>query len=95
MSDLGFDQKSRTTLLIDNQSAISIAKNPTHHGRSKHIRVKFHSIRFVLKDEKIEHKHCGTNEQLADIFINSLSKEKFICLRDDLGICKTKPKELC
>lgn len=33
-----------TRLWVDNQSAIAVAKNPTHHGRTKHIDVRFHFI---------------------------------------------------
>ena len=32
-------------LNIDNKSAISLAKNPVHHDRSKHIDMRFHFIR--------------------------------------------------
>ena len=33
------------TIFEDNQSAISIAKNPQFHGRVKHINIKYHFIR--------------------------------------------------
>jgi len=33
------------TLFIDNKSAISLARNPILHGRSKHIEAKFHFFR--------------------------------------------------
>ena len=32
-------------LMVDNQSAIVLAKNPVLHDRSKHIDVKFHFLR--------------------------------------------------
>ena len=32
-------------LLTDSQSAKSLAENPVYHGRSKHIRAKWHFIR--------------------------------------------------
>ncbi|XP_017980993.1 PREDICTED: uncharacterized mitochondrial protein AtMg00240-like [Theobroma cacao] len=35
--DVGFIQKKGTVLHVDNQFAVSIAKNPIHHGRTKHI----------------------------------------------------------
>ena len=31
-------------LFIDNKSAIALSKNPSQHGRSKHIDTKFHFI---------------------------------------------------
>ena len=32
-------------LMVDNQPAIALAKNPVLHDRSKHIDVKFHFLR--------------------------------------------------
>ena len=32
-------------LMVDNQPAIALAKNPVLHDRSKHINVKFHFLR--------------------------------------------------
>ncbi|KZT18485.1 hypothetical protein NEOLEDRAFT_1021152, partial [Neolentinus lepideus HHB14362 ss-1] len=33
----GYDMSSPSTLYIDNLSALSVAKNPEHHGRMKHL----------------------------------------------------------
>ena len=37
-------------LMVDNQSAIALAKNPVHHDRSKHIDTKYHFIRDCFDD---------------------------------------------
>jgi hypothetical protein len=42
------------TLNIDNKPAISLAKNPISHGRSKHIDTKFHFIREQVINGMIE-----------------------------------------
>ena len=44
-SDLGNQQSQPILIFEDNQSAISMAKNPQFHGRSKHINIKYHFIR--------------------------------------------------
>ena len=36
---------SPIALMVDNQSAIALAKNPVLHDRSKHIDVKFHFLK--------------------------------------------------
>jgi len=41
-------QQQRYILFCDSQSAIHLGKNPTFHGRSKHIDVPYHWIRDVL-----------------------------------------------
>ncbi|EOY16575.1 Uncharacterized protein TCM_035373 [Theobroma cacao] len=94
LGDLGFVQIEGTTLLIDNKSAISIAKNPVQYGHTKHIRVKFHSIREAGKNGEIKVEHCSTENQLADIPTQGLSKEKFIYLRARLGVYKLGTKEV-
>ena len=44
-------EEGGTLLLLDNQSAIKLAKNPVFHKRSKHIAIKYHFIR-----DKVENK---------------------------------------
>ena len=40
--------------MIDNVSAIRLAKNPVSHGRSKHIEVRFHFLREQVNKGKLE-----------------------------------------
>ena len=47
-------EEGGTLLLLDNQSAIKLAKNPVFHKRSKHIAIKYH---FVM--EKVENKESN------------------------------------
>ena len=49
-------------LLEDNQSAISMTKNPQFHGRSKHISIKYHFIRDQVDKGIVELKYCPTKE---------------------------------
>ena len=37
MHELGISLPGPSTLFLDNQSAISMAKNPEHHGRMKQL----------------------------------------------------------
>ena len=37
LSEIGFDYVDPMILHMDSQSAMALAKNPTHHKRSKHI----------------------------------------------------------
>jgi hypothetical protein len=42
LSEMDLDYGQPVPLLIDNQSAIRLAKNPMYHKRSKHIEIKWH-----------------------------------------------------
>ncbi|XP_017980980.1 PREDICTED: uncharacterized mitochondrial protein AtMg00810-like [Theobroma cacao] len=94
LKDIGFKQREETTLWIDNQSAIDIANNPVHHGRTKHIRVKYHAIRDAIKEKEIAVYHYNSSKQLADILTKSLSKERFVYLKTMLGVCEIHSKEV-
>ncbi|WRX29551.1 Integrase [Theobroma cacao] len=93
--DLGFEQNGRTKLLIDNQSALAIANNSVYHGRTKHIRVKYHAIQDAIKEGEIYMEHYLSKDQLADIMTNGLNKDLFVALRDRLGVTKLNLKEVC
>ena len=81
-SDLGNQQSQPTLIFEDNQSAISMAKNPQFHGRSKHINIKYHFIREQVSDDKIRLKYCPTEDMLADLFTKGIGSEKFERLED-------------
>ena len=74
--DIGQIQVETTEIFHGNRSTISITKNPTMHGRTKHMDIWFHFIRGLVADGKITLKHYGTNEQLIDIFTKPLSVHK-------------------
>jgi hypothetical protein len=74
LQELKCPQLESTEIQVDNKSAIELAKNLVHHERSKHIDVRFHSIREYIKDGEVQVVHVQSNEQAADIFTKALSK---------------------
>ncbi|CAM8956844.1 unnamed protein product [Rhodiola kirilowii] len=81
--NLHFDQ---VPIFCDNTSAISIAKNPVQHGKSKHIEIKHHFLRDCVKKELVTINFCRSEDQVADIFTKSLHKDAFEKLRMELGL---------
>lgn len=81
---------SSIELRMDNTSAISLAKNPVSHGRSKHIDVKYHFLRDMVNKGKIELKYCRTELQLANLFTKAISLERFKSLRSKIGVQSEK-----
>ena len=67
-------------LKVDSRSALALAKNPVFHGRSKHIRIKYHF------DRSVKAEHIPTTDQLADILTKSLGKTKFQEMREKIGL---------
>lgn len=73
-------------LFMDNKSAMSLSKNPTSHGRSKHIETRFHYLRDQVNKEKLKVEYCCLFDQLADILTKPLKGERFKMLRDKIGL---------
>ncbi|CAJ2645977.1 unnamed protein product [Trifolium pratense] len=71
-------------LRIDNKSAISLAKNPISHGRSKHIATRFHFIREQVTNGMIEVQYCPTEVQLADGFTKAVKLDRFEFFKEEL-----------
>ena len=81
----GFEQQQPTPLWCDNQSAIKLAKDPVLHQHSKHIEIHMHFIRNIVHDHVLEMLYCPIDDQVADIFIKSLTEAKFSKIRSMLG----------
>ena len=95
LADLGQEQSSPTELYCDNKSAIAIAQNPVQHGKTKHMNVKFHSIREGEKNSLVKLHYCSTDVQLVDIMTKALPKSRLVFLRLKLGMSKANLKEEC
>ena len=78
---------SRVPLLCDSTSAISVAKNPVLHSKTKHIDVRYHFLRDHQEKGDIELCHVDTQNQLADILTKPLDQSTFARLRGELGVC--------
>jgi hypothetical protein len=74
--------KEPVVLMTDNQAAESISKNDTNHSKTKHIDIKHHFIRDVIKNEQMVVQWIDTNNQEADILTKALGETKFIRLRN-------------
>lgn len=77
LADLLGGEPEKVLLKVDNQSAISLSKDPVFHERSKHIDLPYHFVREKVEAGSIDIEHVGTDEQLADILTKSLGKVKF------------------
>ena len=84
----------KAKLLVDNQFAITLSKNPVHHNQTKHIDTRYHFVRQCVEDKKIEIEFVRSENQLADIFTKALGKAKFLEMRDRIGIRSTPMEEL-
>ncbi|WVZ80557.1 hypothetical protein U9M48_028025 [Paspalum notatum var. saurae] len=80
LSDFGH-RFGKIPLLVESTSAISVAKNPVLHSRTKHIDVRFHFLRDHYEKGDIDLVHVASENQLADIFTKPLEFGAFVRLR--------------
>lgn len=67
LKELGNNGGDVVTLIVDNVSAISLAKNPIAHGRSKHIEMWFHYLRELVSEGRLRLGYCRSEYQMADL----------------------------
>lgn len=72
LNELGLPDLSNITLHVDNMGALKLAENPVFHGRSKHIDIRYHFIREVIKNKIISLRHVSTHDMVADILTKPL-----------------------
>ncbi|GBE80154.1 hypothetical protein SCP_0213570 [Sparassis crispa] len=84
--EIGFEQQDPTILFEDNTAAISIARDPQFHAKSKHFDVKHHYVREKLRDKYIDIHYCPTEDMIADILTKSLPKPRHEKLTKKLGM---------
>lgn len=70
----------------DNKATISIAHNPVHHDRTKHVEVDRHFIKEKLDEGMVNLNYIPTRQQAADILTKGLPRTSFEKLACKLGM---------
>lgn len=92
LEEIGYEQKSPSTLHIDNQSALSVAKNPEHHGRVKHLDLRFYWLRDEVARHRLQVQYLPTDDMPADALTKPLGRERLEKLVDLLGLARPKSR---
>ncbi|GJV36435.1 putative ribonuclease H-like domain-containing protein [Tanacetum coccineum] len=66
-----------TRIHIDNESTISVIKNPVAHSRTKHIKIRFHFIRDCYEKRLIEVIKIHTDSNVADLLTKEFDVIRF------------------
>jgi len=75
LQELGFKLNTSPSLLCANLGATHLSPNPVHHSRMKHISIDLHFVRNLVHCGAIHVRHVHTQDQLADLLTEPLSKQ--------------------
>lgn len=83
------NETSVPVLQIDNQSAIKFINGSGFYERSKHIETRYHYIRQLVKENKVNVSYIPTNRQAADILTKGLPFIKLKLMKEFAGMVST------
>ena len=75
-----------TTILCDNNAAITLSEDPLLHARVKHINIKYHFLREHVQSGDLTLTYVNIKDNVADIFTKPLDMHQFQHLRGFLGL---------
>ena len=76
-NELGVSLEKPTMIFGDNSAAISLAKNPVNHQRTKHIDIKHHFLREHIAKQNIKLAYIPTKHNFADILTKATTTQIF------------------
>ena len=86
ISAKGRIERPAPTLYCNSQSAIHLIKNPVNHPKTKHIEVRYHHIRDLVTDKKLEVRKVDTKVNIADRLTKPLLDQRFNRLKGHIGL---------
>ncbi len=67
LKSLGMEIKKATEMMEDNKGCVALASNAMTTNKTKHINIRFHFVRDLVKDGTIALTWCPTEDMMADI----------------------------
>ena len=58
-------------------SCIMMSENPTNRDRSRHVDVKVHYLRDLVRDAHVKHIKCAGTQNVSDALTKSLARPAF------------------
>jgi hypothetical protein len=86
LAEIRGEEIDSVKLKIDNLSAIQLSRNPILHDRTKHIDTRYHYIRHCIEEGRVQVEFVVTVDQLADILMKPLGRDRFVELRTRISI---------
>ena len=76
------------TIFCDNTAALAVAKDPKYHGKTTHIKKRYHYIRDAIIAKDVILKHISTSNIVVDPLTKPIARDVFIKHVRSLGLCR-------
>jgi hypothetical protein len=76
------------TIYYDNTTVVVMVKDPKYHGKTKHIKMRYHYIREAITEHDMILKHISTNSIVADPLTKPIAKDAFVRHVRSLDLCR-------
>jgi hypothetical protein len=76
------------TIYCDNTTAVAMVKDPKYHGKTKHIKMRYHYIRKAIIEHDLILKHISTNSMVAYPLTKPLAKDAFVRHVRSIDLCR-------
>ena len=86
LTEMEFGDLKEIPLYNDNQGAGRLAQDHIPHSRAKHIDIRHHFVRQVIRDKVIKLTHMPTEKMIADVLTKGLPGEKHKYCVEGLGL---------
>jgi hypothetical protein len=86
LGKLGYSFDAPLLLLVDNLSAIQVARNPEHHGRMKHLDLRFFWLCDMVNSGDIAVRYIPTADMAADLLTKALARIKVAAALPQVGL---------
>ncbi|SGZ27979.1 BQ5605_C026g10235 [Microbotryum silenes-dioicae] len=86
LEELGIPNSGPTLIYGDNQGAFSLTRNPTSFSGTRHVRIREHFVREMVKKGEIKVEYIATADMVSDILTKALDPKLFVRHRESLGL---------
>jgi len=88
LKGFGHPQKETTEIWEDKASWTMMSENPTNRDRSKHVHVKVHYLRDLVRDGHVKLFKCAGTQKVSDVLTKSSTQP---ALRNTANIMMWEP----
>ncbi|KAA3476825.1 Retrovirus-related Pol polyprotein from transposon TNT 1-94 [Gossypium australe] len=84
IDEIGVSSCPPPVIWCHNTSTVSIAANPTHHSRIKHVEIDHHFVREKVLDGTLQVNFVPSSEQVIDVLTKPITPKQFESFRQAL-----------